>query len=586
MGAGVGGLSVAARLARAGGRVTLLEQTDTLGGRLCETRLGGGEGAMAGSAGGAVASADGAADTGGVGPFRYELGPSLYLLPEVYERTFAGLGERLSDWLDLRRVDPNYTIYFDDDAPREPLLVTASVEEMAASLGSSAYKKWLAFLASANVAFEVGFRSFVDRRGFPGRLGEVPDLLRMCFALGGNPLAPMDGWLRSVFRGVDKAGGAGADGAGVVTEERLRAMASFQNLYVGLSPYASPATFALLSSLEAKQGVYYPVGGMARVAEALATIAERAGVTTRTSTRVAAVVPSADGTSAIGVTLADGTFLPADVVVSNVDLPTAEASLLPARGSVTPNNDPMDPLIAASPPLPTRGVKAGRRYSSGVVSLLFATDRVWPQLSHHTIFAVTSSAAARRGAWDRIFEPGLHLPSPCNFYVHSPARTDASAAPPGGDAIMVLVPVGHLADEGEAGADPPPEALRDLEARARAAVVSRFEAAGMTGFADSIVSERAFTPAMWRARYGLARGAAFGLAHDALQLSLFRQGPRDAELGNVYHVGASARPGNGVPLVLIGAEHVAATVVERTPGLAEGGGVPAAVGGRAATERQ
>ncbi|OSX75637.1 hypothetical protein BU14_0229s0025 [Porphyra umbilicalis] len=449
---------------------------------------------------------------------------------------------------------------------------------MASSLGSTAYTRWLSFLDSANVAFEVGFRSFVDRRGFPGRLGEIPDLLRMCFALGGNPLAPMNGWLASVFRGVDAAGGAAPDGSGVVTEERLLAMASFQNLYVGLSPYKSPATFALLSSLEAKQGVYYPVGGMVRVAEALATIAERAGVTLRPSTRVAAVVPSGDGKTAIGVQLADGTFLPADVVVSNVDLPTAEATILPARGSVTPNNDPADPLVAAAPPLPSRGVKAGRRYSSGVVSLLFATDRVWGQLSHHTIFAVTSSAADRRGAWAGLFEPGLHLPAPCNFYVHSPARTDASAAPPGGDAIMVLVPVGHLADAGEAGADPSPEELRALEARARDAVVARFEAAGLTGFADSIVAERAFTPAMWRARYGLARGAAFGLAHDARQLSLFRQAPRDGALGNVYHVGASARPGNGVPLVLIGAEHVAATVVEDTPGLS-GGGVAAAVGG-------
>eukprot|EP00168_Porphyra_purpurea_P003868 TRINITY_DN14499_c0_g1_i1.p3 TRINITY_DN14499_c0_g1~~TRINITY_DN14499_c0_g1_i1.p3 ORF type:complete len:149 (-),score=43.55 TRINITY_DN14499_c0_g1_i1:787-1233(-) len=112
---------------------------------------------------------------------------------------------------------------------------------MAASLGSTAYKRWLSFLASANVAFEVGFRSFVDRRGFPGRFGEIPDLLRMCFALGGNPLAPMDGWLSSVFRGVDAATGAAPDGSGVVTEERLLAMSSFQNLYVGLSPYKSPA---------------------------------------------------------------------------------------------------------------------------------------------------------------------------------------------------------------------------------------------------------------------------------------------------------------------------------------------------------
>lgn len=252
--AGVGCLSVAIRLTHLGGRVTLIERTDTLGVRLCQTRLnfGGGEGTVAGSAGGAVVSAHGAAETGWVGPFRFELGPSLYLLPETYERTFAQLGEWPGDSLDLRRVDPNYTVYFDDDALREALVMTAS--EMAASLGSSTYK--VAGFVWANVAFEESCPVVVDFCGFCGRLSEVPDLLRMCCALGGDPLAPMDGWLRSVFRGVDKAGGAGSDGMGVVTEERLHVMASLQNLYVGLSPYSSPAAFALLFSLEAKQGVF------------------------------------------------------------------------------------------------------------------------------------------------------------------------------------------------------------------------------------------------------------------------------------------------------------------------------------------
>lgn len=143
---------------------------------------------------------------------------------------------------------------------------------------------------------------------------------------------------------------------------------------------------------------------------------------------------------------------------------------------------------------------------------------------------------------------------PVNFYVHAPSRTDpVSVCPPGHDAITILVPCPTLDEGGDdcrGRADDNDDALIG---RARELVVSRFHRAGVEDVEKHIVAEEIVGPSTWRARYGLHRGAVFGLAHPLTQLAIFRPGPRHPHIDGLYFVGASARPGNGVPLVLIGA---------------------------------
>ncbi|CAN0422616.1 unnamed protein product, partial [Hapterophycus canaliculatus] len=168
-----------------------------------------------------------------------------------------------------------------------------------------------------------------------------------------------------------------------------------------------------------------------------------------------------------------------------------------------------------------------------------------------------------------------------NFYAAAPARTDPSVCPEGSDAIMVLVPCPSIpddynqsGDDSSGGAEDRGGARRGVVPnrkewvrRAREGVIRDMEAsAGMEGFGDSIVGETVYAPWDWRDRYNLRRGAVFGLAHGLNQLSLFRPGPQHPTINGLWFCGASSRPGNGVPLVLIGAKKVAENVLKVVAG--------------------
>ena len=200
------------------------------------------------------------------------------------------------------------------------------------------------------------------------------------------------------------------------------------------------------------------------------------------------------------------------------------------------------------------------------MSFYFCLDRRYEQLRHHNVFLASADAwrglfdAAEYSRWDeRIASAPMH------FYVHAPARTDGSCVEaPTDDAVMVLVPVPPLDERlsaSEAGA-----ATERIVARAREAVVRTFEAAGMEGFGDAVVDERVRTPPGWRDAYGLRRGSVFGLSHNLEQLALARPARRHDGVRGLHWVGANTRPGNGVPLVLIGAVKAAEEALrELTP---------------------
>lgn len=258
-------------------------------------------------------------------------------------------------------------------------------------------------------------------------------------------------------------------------------------------------------------------------------------------------------------------FLPADCVVINGDLATTEPLLLPPEHRRSEYKDSSEE--GGSGGVSGR-LSGGYRYSSSTVSFFFCLERRYPELRHHNVFI------GDQEAWDGLFDGAAYKDwharsGTINFYVHAPARTDPSAVEADGDdAIMVLVPVPpideRLSDEARDAA------TRQTVTRAREQVLAAFERAGMVGFEDAIVEERVRTPLQWREAYGLRRGAVFGLSHGLDQLSIFRPGRGgggggggNGKADGVHWVGASTRPGNGVPLVLIGAMKVAEEVVAR-----------------------
>ncbi|CAM9289030.1 unnamed protein product, partial [Heterosigma akashiwo] len=494
VGAGIGGLVTAGRLAKSGFKVTVVEKNkeDDVGGRMNERLLG--------------------------GKYRFETGPSLMLLPGVYREAFAALGARLEDHVaEIVRVDPCYSIFFEEDGDVVRLCGDSKMmEAQLEALEPGSYQNYCRYLDAAQANLDAGLPNFIRGKlsisGFDRFIGNV---FGGFFPLENHQastiaMAQLRRWFRT---------------------DKLRALMSFQDLYVGLSPYDAPAVFSLLQAIELNEGVYYPRGGFHQIAKGLHKICrEELGVNfvfRDEAVQVTVQDRAGGGVRATGVALRSGAQVPADVVVSNVDLPQGEQLLLPAA-------------------LREGGLLEGKKFSSSVVAFYWALDKRFDQLSHHSVFLSNDYEES----WASIFSRN-EMPRSGNFYVHAPARTDPSVCPEGHDAIMVLVPCPVLSSASNDGDQGPSfqQQIKNLKQQARDLVLRRFTEAGMTDFESHIVDEFIYSPVEWKARYNLGRGAVFGLAHGLDQLAVFRPGAAHPRVAGLYRVGASARPGNGVPLV-------------------------------------
>jgi phytoene desaturase len=182
-------------------------------------------------------------------------------------------------------------------------------------------------------------------------------------------------------------------------------------------------------------------------------------------------------------------------------------------------------------------------YSCSALTFHWAVDKVYPGLSQHNVFLCD----AFRECLDTIFNDKSLSDDPC-FYVHSPIRNDATAAPEGCDSLSVLIPVGHI--------DPTlKQDWKTIAAKARAAVIARMKEAGMEDIEEHIRFEICHTPESWVNTFNVTRGATFGsLSHSIFQMGYFRPHNRHRKYKNLYFAGGSTHPGNGVPLVLLSAK--------------------------------
>lgn len=483
IGAGLGGIATAARLARQGYQVTVVEKNDRPGGRTDQLVRDG---------------------------HRFDVGPTLFLMPEVFAETYAALGEDMVDRLDLRRIDPTYRVYFDDGTE---LALTSNINAMQRQLEAiqpGSFGGYLRYLSEGQRHYQLSLERFVGRNFFS---------LLDYFSPGNLPLLFK---LKALVKHYDNIGR-------YFDDPRLKAAFTFQNMYLGLSPYDAPATYSLLQYTELADGVWFPMGGMYRVVESLVEIAERLGVKFVYNAQVREI--EVDGDRAAGVLLEDGHRLQADLVVANADLPYVYRDLLPDEGPA----DRIDKM----------------KFTCSTVMFYWGVSRVYPQLGPHNVFL----AGDYRASFDRIFEDHT-LPDEPSFYVHAPARIDPAAAPDGQDTLMVLVPVGHIDVQ-------TPQDWGALEERARATVLWRLaDRLDIRDLDDHLKFEHVYTPLDWRDRYNLAKGAAFGLSHNFTQVGYLRPQNRHRRYGNLYFVGASTHPGTGLPIVLLSARLVVERILQ------------------------
>ncbi len=482
IGAGVGGVTVAARLARMGYAVTVVEKNAGPGGRCGRAEVDG---------------------------HRFDTGATLLLMREFYEAAFGDLGERLEDHLDLVRVDPTYHLHFGDGSS---LVLSSDRERMRDQLEAlepGSYAAFLDYMDAGARHYRLAIPRFMARE-----YRSLPEFLSP-----GNLLAFAR--LHAITRQYDDVGRYFKD-------ERLRTAFTFQNLYMGLSPYLAPATFSLIQYTEFAEGIWYPMGGMYSVVEALVKIADEAGVRFEYDASVERI--DLEGDRATGVTLADGRRIRADVVVANADLNYVYRHLLP----------------------PDAGARRLERMRHGTSAVLFlwGLDRAYPELAAHNLFF----AKDIRASYGPLFD-GRGLPDDPHFYVHAPARLDSSVAPPGGDTLYVGIPSGHL-DARQ------PQDWTAMKARARDAVLRRLEAFGLGDLRDHIRVEVTRTPVDWAREYNLVKGSTHGLSHELTQMAYLRPHNRHARYRNLYFVGASTHPGTGLPNVLVSAGFATRRILE------------------------
>lgn len=476
IGAGIGGLATAMRLSANGFRVTVLEKNPTVGGR---------------------------ANTREIGGFRFDTGPSLLLMTDVYRDLFAACGEDFDARVPLVKMEPNYAVHFGDGTSLE---MSSDLTKMVANLEAiepGVAPGYFRFLEDAAKKYRIGRREFVEK-DFP-KASDFFTLVNLKRLFQLNALDKMYAHVSRFFQ-----------------DDRLRQAFSMQSMYLGLSPFDAPAVYTLLAYTElAEDGLYYPEGGIYALPTAMADVARKLGADIQTNRSVTQIVVQ-DGL-ARGVCV-DGEFLPADIVVSNADLPYTYTDLLAAR--------------------PARYEEAAwktQAFTASAFMLYLGTDKTFPQLRHHNFFL---SKDYQRN-FDEIFKAKV-APRDPSFYVNCPSRTDLSVAPPGSDNVFVLVPIPHLTDQQNWDAG-------QVE-RFKSKVYGKLEERGLTDLRKHIAVEETVTPHEWKSAYNLKYGAAFGLSHGIGQVGWFRPSNKSPNVGNLYFVGASTTPGTGVPLVCIGAK--------------------------------
>lgn len=482
IGAGIGGIATAAHLARRGIHVTVFEKNQRPGGR-CDhfTRSG----------------------------HRFDTGPTLLIMPLVYEEEFAALGASLTERLDLQRVDPTYHLVFDDGKQLGLTSDLKAMHDQLEAIEPNSFNGFLRYVEEGHRHYHFGMEQLV-KRDFRSAsefftLSNMPLLYRL------KPLIPHYRNMASYFK-----------------EPRLKAAFTFQDVYMGLSPFEAPATFSMMPYTELAHGVWYPQGGMYRVVEALMEIARDAGVEFVFGEAVDRIEVS--GSRAHGVVLANGHLLEADIIVANADLPYVYQCLLP-------NDDNAKRL-------------ARKHFSCSVISFFWGLDKTYLALAPHTLFLADDYQENFKSINQR-----LELPNNPSLYLHAPARLDPSAAPYGEDTLVAVIPVGHLDETGK-------QDWRCIRDQARQAVFRRLTILGITDLEAHLKFEVNYTPLSWRTRYNLAKGSTHGLSHTLTQLGYFRPHNRHPHYRNLYFVGASTHPGTGVPTSLISARLVAERVMD------------------------
>lgn len=486
IGAGIGGLTTAALLAIDGYEVDVYESADQVGGRAGSFKAEG---------------------------FTFDTGPSWYLMPKVFERTFKLLGSDVRNELDLIKLTPAYKVFYEND---DPITITGDEATDATTfdsieLGSGAHLK--RYIREGNEIYDLSLKHFLYTNfNRPYELLKL-EILRRGVRMLRLAFTPLHSHVTKYVR-----------------DRRLQQILEYPMVFLGSSPFSAPAIYSLMSALDFKEGVFYPKGGLYTIISSIERLARESGVTIHTSTSVDRI--SLDHATATGVVLADGTNVQADFIVSNADIHYTETIMLPEQARSYPESYWGNKEPGVSALLVYLGIKGDL-----------------PQLEHHNLLFVDE--------WEQNFASiysERKFPEPASMYVCNPSKTD-DVAPDGHENLFVLVPLpaGVVPDEEEQNA------LADAYLRQLATAI------GAPDLAQRVVFRRLFGPKDFITRFHSYQASALGSSHVLRQSAFFRTPNRSKRVHNLFYVGGNTVPGIGLPMCLIGAELVHERITGNKP---------------------
>lgn len=479
IGSGFAGLSAACNLAADGFEVTVLEKNTVPGGRARQF-----------------------AEQG----FVFDMGPSWYWMPDVFEQFFARFGKKASDYYNLVRLDPSYTVHF---GPNDRMDVPANMAELEAMFeryepGSTPNLR--KFLAEAEYKYRVGMNEFVQKPSHS--IAEFADWRIAASLFRLQMFTSMSKHVRRLFK-----------------NEKLVQLLEFPVLFLGATPEKTPALYSLMNYADMALGTWYPMGGMFKIVEGMVALAKELGVKIELGQEVRQIVVP-NGSAKSVVTL-EGREYPADVVVGAADYHHIDSKLLGPKQRNYSDQYWDNRTMAPS-------------------SLLFylGVNKRLHNLHHHNLFFDEDFGRHAREIYDTPKWPEKPL-----FYVSAPSVTDPSVAPEGCENLFVLIPVAP-------GLDDTP----DIRKHYYDLVMQRLENLTGQSIRDAVVYRRSFAHTDFVADYHAFKGNAYGLANTLLQTAFLKPKLRSKHVKNLFYTGQLTVPGPGVPPSLISGQVVAREV--------------------------
>ncbi|MBN1696220.1 MAG: phytoene desaturase [Spirochaetales bacterium] len=483
IGAGLAGLSSACLLAKSGYTVTVMDNHTTPGGVARRFTEKG---------------------------FTFDMGPSWYLMPEVYDDFFAQFGKATGSYYELADLTPSYRIYFEGQGTATLCRDQKKNRALFDLFEKDGGKKLSRYLDNARMKYEIVLKHFLYK--------DFTSILDMA-----NPRLFTDGIKLNIAGKLDSFVDRFFD------DHRSKKIVEFNTVFLGSSPFTTPALFSLMAHADLTQGVFYPKGGIAKLPLALYALASELGVEFLFGTEARRIV--VNNGKAEGIETKEG-YIKADIVVSTADYHFTDTVLLSSGESNY-----------------SSGYWNRRTLAPSTFLIYLGINKKLPGLIHHSFYLARD--------WKKHFSDIFSTPrwpdNPC-YYMGCPSKTDPSVAPPGGETLFVLVPIAPGLDD----SDEHRAVFTDM-------IINDIEKLLGESFQAEIAVKKIASQRDFMRDYHLFQGTALGLAHTLFQSAIFRPRHKSKKVKNLYYGGHYTQPGIGMPMALIGGRMIAAAVAKNSP---------------------